>query len=323
MECGARTSARRYRRHDGTDAARHPVPGIGWQSCPARGGAHSGNLRLRLTHPLGGSHEAKHRSHPHHPCRQPAAAQDLLDLMKAKLSGEAYDRPAYDARVQPAVAEMRAQAGRQRHRRRHRRRNLEGRLLHLCQGAAGRASSRGRTRSTTLFAAERGGLSRILRGLFQAGDAGRRRSRRSCRCCCVGPVRLCRRRTPCARTSTTSRRRVDGVPTCRRLRARDGAERRRLQRLLQERRGISFARRRGAAQRIPRHRRRRLPAAGRRSVPVRHLRRPEPRRRAEAQEGATCYVEAVNHALRGIARSASASTPATASTKARASTKPR
>ena len=31
---------------------------------------------------------------------------DLLDLMKAKLSGAAYDRPAYDARVRSAVAEI-------------------------------------------------------------------------------------------------------------------------------------------------------------------------------------------------------------------------
>ena len=54
------------------------------------------------------------------------------------------------------------------------------------------------------------------------------------------------------------------------------------------------------AHRIPRHRRRRLPGADRRSVPGRHLRRARPRRRAEAPQGAELYVEAINQALRGI-----------------------
>ena len=62
----------------------------------------------------------------------------LLDVMKAKYTGQPYDRKQYDELLAEAVNEAVRKQVRMRHRHRHRRRILEARLLHLHPGTARR-----------------------------------------------------------------------------------------------------------------------------------------------------------------------------------------
>ena len=66
--------------------------------------------------------EAEQRQNPHDPCRQPAAAAGVLDLIVAREAGEPVDEAVFERRSAQAVAEIVAQQVAARHRHRQRRR---------------------------------------------------------------------------------------------------------------------------------------------------------------------------------------------------------
>ena len=64
-------------------------------------------------------------------CGSLARPKDLLDLMKAKLNGEAYDPSAYTKRITSAVADIVRRQAEMRYRRGRRRRAGKAGVLHL------------------------------------------------------------------------------------------------------------------------------------------------------------------------------------------------
>ncbi len=222
---------------------------------------------------------------------------DLLDMMKAKLSGAAYDAAAYDARVKRAVAEIvRQQAecgldvladGEM---------SKPGFFVYVNERLEGFEPRPGK--GPALFAAERAAFPEYYEDYFKRAMLGGAVAPIA-PMFCVGPVRYkgeaaLRKDLDNLKAALADTPHVEAfVPAV----APSGVGQNDYYKSDEE---YLFAVAEALANRIPRHRRRRLPGADRRSVHGRHLRRAGPRRRAEAAQGARLYVEAVNHGLRGI-----------------------
>ena len=154
--------------------------------------------------------EAQHRSHSHHPCRQPDPARTRIRIhLRAKQKGEPVRRtPPMTACLDRDGRRGGAPAGRGRRRRRQRRRVRQGRSAgrNTCSSACP-ASSGGRSRRTAIRSprgADRDALRRVLRrARCQRERVATDDAIRSC----VGADQLHRAGASCSATSTTSRRR--------------------------------------------------------------------------------------------------------------------
>ena len=245
---------------------------------------------------------------------------DLLDLMKAKLTGQPYDRAKYDATVAKAVAESvkkQAECG------------IDivsdgefskpGFYTYIHERLEGFESRAGQ--KLISFQQELAAFPEYYADYFKQLAGGALVSVSPV--VCVGPVKY--RGEKLLQIDIDNMKaaaKAAGVPERSRVPAGDGAVRRRHQRILQVGRRVFPRRLRRDEQGISRDHRLRHSAPGRRSVPARPVLRAGPRRRAEeATRGNLCRGDKLR-ARRAFRPRKCDSTPATESIMGRACSRP-